>query len=755
MQVDEDGAAAGCDPPTAEPDHEMSEEPEDFTYLVLAFAIRHGLSKSAIDDLLDLLGVVGKQSIPSSKYILLKSVLEDVSSVTEQHTYCDKCLSYIGPRDVACPECGDPTRKADRVKQGSFFMYVPLKEQIRQLLVNGTIESQLVLIRSEDGSIRDSVDGCVSRKAGTDESLISASHLSLTWNVDGVPIHQSSKKSIYPILAIINEIVPEKRGDEILMCGVWFGKGSLSWSTFCTPFMKELEELSTTGISWEKDGLSKTTVVSTHSVVCDSVARCSIQGMQQFNGTYGCGWCQQQTVPAERSTGATGSRASEVTGPGSGLARVYPFCTGVEPRTQRNVIQCAKEASEKGLPHCKGVKQASPLLLLPEEAGVDIVDSFAVDYMHAVLLGVVRQFLRLWFGSEYSSAEFSVRKSVGGVNKRLTSIRPPHDIARTPRRLEDYDTWKASECRSWLLFFSVPVLSGILPAAFLDHWCLLVGAMFLLLEEEISEGSIRRAEQCLSKFVKQTQSLYGLRHMSSNVHLLLHLSDTVKRLGPLWSCSAFPFERYMMTLKFKLFHGTTFIPQQIVSNMLLHNMVRRWLSGPASRERYLAKKWLGYPKTDCGVRSDAGVIGLHRRRVQLGERELELLSSRMGMRLTMEVDSFERAIVRGKVVCTERYGQSHKRNSYTMDTKFGICTVDSILFLPSNGLPRACLIVKLHEPTSHSYHRAVTHLVTVRATTTRMVCRPDDIRGNVVVVSENSGNRTMVCAIQPNRYEKD
>ena len=98
-----------------------------------------------------------------------------------------------------------------------------------------------------------------------------------------------------------------------------------------------------------------------------TVARCSAQGMQQYNGTYGCGWCQQQTVGSECSSGAADCAA----------ARVYPFSADIERRTNTSVIQCAKDASEKDLFHYKGVKHVSPPPAPPRGRRVDKLDSFA------------------------------------------------------------------------------------------------------------------------------------------------------------------------------------------------------------------------------------------------------------------------------------------------------------------------------------------------------------------------------------------
>lgn len=53
--------------------------------------------------------------------------------------------------------------------------------------------------------------------------------------------------------------------------------------------------------------------------------------------------------------------------------------------------------------------------------------------------------------------------------------------------------------------------------------------------------------------------------MSSNVHLLLHLPDTVRELGPLWVYSCFHFEGLNGILK-NLVHGTQQVDKQLITS---------------------------------------------------------------------------------------------------------------------------------------------------------------------------------------------
>lgn len=57
---------------------------------------------------------------------------------------------------------------------------------------------------------------------------------------------------------------------------------------------------------------------------------------------------------------------------------------------------------------------------------------------------------------------------------------------------------------------------------------------------------------------------YGERYMTANMHLLVHLADSVRTLGPLWTHCCFHFEDKTGHL-LRLIHGTQNIPVQMVN----------------------------------------------------------------------------------------------------------------------------------------------------------------------------------------------
>ena len=70
-------------------------------------------------------------------------------------------------------------------------------------------------------------------------------------------------------------------------------------------------------------------------------------------------------------------------------------------------------------------------------------------------------------------------------------------------------TYEASEFRSWLLYYSLPVLCGILPDPYFTHYSLVVAAIHLLLSETITDTMLHKAEQYLNRFYEMFAALYG------------------------------------------------------------------------------------------------------------------------------------------------------------------------------------------------------------------------------------------------------
>ena len=68
----------------------------------------------------------------------------------------------------------------------------------------------------------------------------------------------------------------------------------------------------------------------------------------------------------------------------------------------------------------------------------------------------------------------------------------------------------ASEHRAWLLYYAIPVLSGILPQCYYENLELLVCSIHILLSDAITRTDLSLAEQMLELFCKHFELLYGI-----------------------------------------------------------------------------------------------------------------------------------------------------------------------------------------------------------------------------------------------------
>ncbi len=293
-----------------------------------------------------------------------EKLFQSGNDVSELHYYCPHCFSYIARRDTAaCGQCNERI-EVDLYQNGNFFIMLPLAPQLRDMFENSNI-SDLVGHRfaramQNNSNIEDIYDGSVYKEVMNDKD---SSHISLTFNTYGVQLFNSSKYSMWPIQSLINELPIHLRRKHVLLTGLWFGMSKPVVSCFLKPFVTECNQLAVNGFKWlSRKKEFRTTFV--HTLVCsvDSVARCMLQGIKQFNGKYGCSWCLN---PGEQVA------------KGNGTVRVYDSRV-YEKRTFANIVKHANQSLSNEC-NCFGVVHASCLLLLKD---FDIVRGFAVDYMH-------------------------------------------------------------------------------------------------------------------------------------------------------------------------------------------------------------------------------------------------------------------------------------------------------------------------------------------------------------------------------------
>jgi len=332
--------------------------------------------------------------------------------------------------------------------------------------------------------------------------------------VDGLPLSKSSSSQLWPILGYIHP-----HHENVFPIGIYHGNQKPNDSNdYLKYFIDECKILLKDGIV--VGGILKKIII--FAFCCDAPAKSFVMKVKGHTGFSSCTRCFQSGEFLQNRT-------------------CFPYsaipCKKRDHNGYLNMIQTNH--------HLHGGVTSN----LIELSNFDIVQSFPLDYMHLVMLGVMRKLLNLWL----SKGPVSVRlpgKQVSEVSELLLSLKSciPIEFVRKPRSLIEISRWKATEFRQFVLYTGPVVLKKVLSEDCYSNFIALNIAMIILLSPNQND-KIDYAEKLLNYFVKNFEHIYGSHYISHNVHGLLHIVDDYRKFGPLDFCSCFPFENFMKTLK--------------------------------------------------------------------------------------------------------------------------------------------------------------------------------------------------------------
>ncbi len=242
-------------------------------------------------------------------------------------------------------------------------------------------ELQYPFVRDcKPNTISDIQDGALYKELQKPGKFLSyPEHTGLMLNTDGVAVFGSVKHSIWPIYLSIVSLPPHlrMRKDFIMLAGVWFGPTKPDMEVILKPVLEEVDRINTLGLDVETPNGGKTIGVKLLLSMFDLPAKSMAVNMKQFNGRYGCLYCEH---------------------PGETLFRgclIYKPDIRCSLRTHDTLKINAERALESGEAE-KGIK--GPSVLSPY---LNVVDDIPVDYMHTVLEGVTKQIMGMWFNSKH------------------------------------------------------------------------------------------------------------------------------------------------------------------------------------------------------------------------------------------------------------------------------------------------------------------------------------------------------------------
>jgi len=457
---------------------------DDVVFMTLSLGLRHGLSWETQVDILKMMGsIFPSVNIPQSKSTYIKDLFNKDHDIN-YHIFCDECHSYIGKREntsVTSMTCLTCNRELKATNPSNSFVTLSIESQLKTFLQDEKFVNNILTFRftrqCSPGELSDVYDGQVYKNLSSNGGILSSKfNFSYNFFVDGVA-YKKSNKSIWPIYLTVNELPYDERSKYLILAGVYFMSKDPNESYFLKPFVQEANKLSSEGITWIYQRQSVNSKVIPLCFVADSVARYQMLNMQSFHAYYGCTFCYQQAesvrgrpkfilgAPAELRTNASWMKDL------CELSKTYAHETTLENRVYR------------------GVKGSCNLFNLEYFS----IEHVVVDYMHACLQGAVKthmEFLieacgsdsaeQVWTGLD--NIRMGKEHVVKTIDDRIKLIQFNTASRKKIQLLSQMNkSWKASEFRSWLLFYAIPCLTGLLKEKYVAHLAMLSNAMHLLL----------------------------------------------------------------------------------------------------------------------------------------------------------------------------------------------------------------------------------------------------------------------------------
>lgn len=357
--------------------------------------------------------------------------------------------------------------------------------------------------------------------------------INLSINSDGLPLSKSSRQQFWPILGVISNV--PQLSQVVFAIGIYYSnqKKPESIESYLNMFVSEAVELINNGI---KVG-NKIMNVNVSNVICDSPARAFLLNVKGHNSHVGCNTCTEEGVFKDRRMTFLGVNS--------------PLRTDTTFRSRSD------EEYHKGY---------SPLERLP----IDMIKDIPSDYMHVVLLGVMKRLLKFWVRGKKSVRLLT--NKLNDCDSELKSLRDyfPSEFVRLPRGLNDIENYKGTELRNVLLYTGQIIFKGRLKKSFYLHFLKLQCAIKILVTPDLCITENDLAYKLLTEFITEYRTIYGATFITYNVHNLIHLPFYVKKHGCLDNFGAFKFENYLGIIKKKISHSR--YPLQEAANRITEKM---------------------------------------------------------------------------------------------------------------------------------------------------------------------------------------
>lgn len=358
---------------------------------------------------------------------------------------------------------------------------------------------------------------------------LASNFLTVTVNVDGLPLSLSSTQAFWPLLGRVDQAVDSSP----FIIALYYGAEKPSDSNeFLKYFVDECCNLEDRGLVVNDKHYS----FRVSCVIADAPARAFVKQTVSHNSVYGCEKCTQEGTYSGRT--------------------IWEYQREMTLRSDDSFKSIRYEDHQR-----------SETIL--SKLSIGLVSQIPLDYLHLICLGVMKKLIRVWIAIGPKKCKLS-SLSVARISERLVEIGKcftPKEFARKPRSLKYYKFWKGTEFRCFILYIGPAVLKGILHSHLYLHFLTLHIAVYIL-ASDLGQVDVWRnyANELLHCFVENIDEYYHKELLTYNVHNLLHIANDVRKFGPLDAFSAFPFENFMKQIK-RMVHAQHLPLQQVAKRL--------------------------------------------------------------------------------------------------------------------------------------------------------------------------------------------
>ncbi|KAK3917576.1 Tyrosine--tRNA ligase [Frankliniella fusca] len=402
----------------------------------------------------------------------LFKTLEGVDEPVHVHHFCSVCYKVRQTSTDLCDTCTDENRHVE------YFLTFPVVPQLQKMYKRSDFMQNLqykkTRVKKNPNNIEDIFDGEMYKEA--ENLMTNPTGITFTFNTDGVQIFKSNTYSLWPVYVVINELPPEKRflSENLIIVGLWGKLAPLK-----------------TGVAIQVYGEDEPLQISAKvtCATCDAPATALFMNMKYHSGFYSCPVCLSK-------------------GEKPGDATISPYEENVPLRSLEQCKENVRLAVRDKVIFMKTIRNPEPYHGIKGPTILShIFDNFfssiAIDGMHSLYIGQMKQMLRLWFDEDFKKAKFSVHDKLATVTQ-------------LPQALQKLVHWKASEFRSFLFNLSIIFLHDVLKPEYFNHFSLFVQGVSLLNSSSISEDYLLLSDNHLKQFVMDFEQLYEVDHMSHN-----------------------------------------------------------------------------------------------------------------------------------------------------------------------------------------------------------------------------------------------